>query len=450
MWINFLATVIGFWISHSAVLGASATRANVLLIVADDLGYGDVGVHGGKDIPTPNIDALAAGGTRFTSGYVTCPVCSPTRAGLLTGRYQQRFGHEFNPGPQAAANFGLPLTEPTLADALRAAGYRTGLVGKWHLGGRPDYVPTKRGFDEFYGFLAGAHAYLPAGQGRRAPIFRGTDPVPPPDYLTDAFGDEAVAFVKKHASEPYFLYLAFNAVHNPEQATPKYLDRFPNLAEGRRTYAAKLSAMDDAIGRVTAALRETGQDNGTLVFFISDNGGPPANHSTNGPLGGQKGNVMEGGIRVPFIMKWPGKVPAGKVLDQPVISLDIFPTALAAAGVEAPKEKKPDGVNLLPLLTGNAGASTEQLAQRPLFWRFGQLWAVRLGDWKLLSTKRGQLALYNLKQDIAEKNDVSPSEPQRVKALQSTWDHWNAQLEKPRWQRQQARANRTARRATTD
>ena len=446
-----VATAIAsLWLTLAPARAVEPNRPNVILIVADDLGYGDIGVHGCKDIPTPNIDALAAGGTRFSSGYVTCPVCSPTRAGLLTGRYQQRFGHEFNPGPRAAANFGLPLTESTLADALKAAGYPTALVGKWHLGGRPDYLPTRRGFDEFYGFLAGAHPYVPAVvPGARAPILRGTAPVPDPEYLTDAFGDEAVAFVQKHKDEPYFLYLAFNAVHNPQQATQKYLDRFPNLAGGRKTYAAKLSAMDDAIGKVAAALRETGQEQRTLIFFLSDNGGPPANASTNGPLSGQKGGVLEGGIRVPFIVKWPGKVPAGKVIDEPVTSLDIFPTALAAAGVAVPREKKPDGLDLLPLLTGDA--PPPQFA-RALFWRFGEQWAVREGDWKLAAPRGGEPALYNLKEDVGERRDRAADEPGRVKALREAWEKWNAELEDPRWQRQQARANRirAPRRAVTN
>ena len=433
------ATVLCF-IAHAQLRAAEANRTNVILIVADDLGYGDIGVHGGKDIPTPHIDALAAGGTRFTSGYVTCPVCSPTRAGLLTGRYQQRFGHEFNPGPQAAANFGLPLTESTLADAFKAAGYRTALVGKWHLGGRPDFLPTKRGFDAFYGFLAGAHPYLPAAvPGNRAPILRGTEPVPDPQYLTDAFADEAVAFVQKHKAAPWFLYLAFNAVHNPQHATQKYLDRFPNLAGGRRTYAAMLSAMDDAIGRVSAALRETGQDERTLILFISDNGGPPANHSTNGPLNGRKGTVFEGGIRVPFIVKWTGKVPAGAVRHEPVIALDIFPTVLAAAGVEPPKERNLDGLNLLPLLAGDAAPPH---FRRPLFWRFGEQWAVREGDWKLAAPRGGQPSLYNLKDDVGEQRDRAADEPERVKALRESWEKWNAELEEPRWKTQQARANR--------
>lgn len=439
---------------------AEAKGPNVILIVADDLGYGDLGIHGGKDIPTPHIDSLAAAGTRFSSGYVSCPVCSPTRAGLMTGRYQQRFGHEFNPGPRAAANFGLPLTESTIGDALRAGGYKTALVGKWHLGGRPDYLPQKRGFDEFYGFLAGAHPYLPAREAAagtpdapadaqrrrrrqqqqargRAPILRGTEPVPDPEYLTDAFADEAVAYIEKHKAEPYFLYLPFNAVHNPQHATRKYLDRFPNLPAGRKTYAAMLSAMDDAIGRVLDTVRRNGQEQDTLIFFISDNGGPPANHSTNGPLNGRKGTVYEGGIRVPFIVQWKGTVPAGKVLDQPVIALDILPTALAATGITAPSGKQLDGLDLLPLLTGKDGAAASKFAGRKLYWRFGPQWAVRDGDWKLLSARDGQVCLFNLNNDLGEKTDLAGSDAQRVQSLRAAWEQWSAQLEAPRWSRRQ-------------
>ena len=327
----------------------ASAKPNILLIVGDDMGYADVGFHGCKDIPTPNLDALAASGVRFTSGYVTGPYCSPTRAGLLTGRYQTRFGHEFNPGGQ---DTGLPLTETTLADRLKAAGYATGLVGKWHLGAEAAMHPQKRGFDEFFGFLGGAHSYFKAGG-----ILRGTEPVSEMDYTTDAFGREAVAFIERHKGEPWFLYLAFNAVHTPMDATEDRLARFPNIADKqRRTYSAMMLAMDEVVGRVRRKLSEVGLERNTLVTFISDNGGPAmpgvtVNGSRNDPLRGSKRTTLEGGIRVPFIISWPGHVKPG-VFGSPAVQLDLHATALAAAGVAAKPEWKLDGVNLLPFLSG--------------------------------------------------------------------------------------------------
>ncbi|NDC64655.1 MAG: sulfatase, partial [Planctomycetia bacterium] len=297
---------------------------NILIIVGDDVGYADVGFQGCRDIPTPALDALAAAGTRFTSGYVSCPVCSPTRAGLLTGRYQNRFGHEFNP---ESPDYGLPTTETTLADRLRAAGYATGLVGKWHLGLRPDMIPARRGFDEFFGFLDGAHSYFdPRG------ILRGEAGVAEIDYSTDAFAREACDFIDRHRDRPWFLCLAFNAVHTPMQATPERLARFAGIADSRRrTYAAMMAAMDEAIGRVRERLAATGRTADTLVAFISDNGGPTLQGTTingagNAPLRGGKRTTLEGGIRVPFLLSWPGHVPVG-VSHEPVLQLDITATA---------------------------------------------------------------------------------------------------------------------------
>ena len=316
-----------------AAAAPAGARPNILFIVADDMGYADVGFQGCRDIPTPNVDALAGSGVRFPSGYVSGPYCSPTRAGLLTGRYQTRFGHEFNPG---GGGQGLPVTERTIADRLQAAGYVTGLVGKWHLGAEPAMRPPQRGFAEFYGFLGGAHSYTNA-KG----ILRGDAPVNELDYTTDAFGREAVAFIERHRTQPWFLYLAFNAVHTPMEATDDRLAKFPDIADKkRRKYAAMLLAMDEAIGRVRQELVAAGLVENTLVFFLSDNGGPTMpgttiNASRNTPLRGSKRTTLEGGIRVPFVISWPGHLEPG-VYAQPVIQLDATATALAAAGVETP------------------------------------------------------------------------------------------------------------------
>ncbi len=414
-------------------------RPNVVAILADDLGYADVGFQGCKDIPTPHIDSLARSGVRCTSGYVSGPYCSPTRAGLLTGRYQQRFGHEFNPGNGPDA--GLPLSETTIADRLKAAGYVTGLVGKWHLGNAPKFHPQKRGFDEFFGFLGGAHPYLP---GRGAPIYRGTEVVHEKEYLTDAFAREAVAFIDRHKAKPFFLYLAFNAVHTPMQATEPRLKRFEAIAEKpRRTYAAMTAAMDEAVGRVLGKLRSAGLEEDTLIFFFSDNGGPTMrgttiNASRNTPLRGSKRTTLEGGIRVPFVVRWKGKLPAGKVYDLPVIQLDVLPTALAAAGVAVRPEWQLDGVDLLPYLGGRNGSPPHET----LYWRLGQQTAIRRGDWKLVrydSTVDGEpgrvtpARLYDLARDVGEANDLAAKQPERARELEAAWRKWSDQLARPRW-----------------
>ncbi len=416
----------------------AATKPNILVIVGDDMGYADVGVFGCKDIPTPNIDALAASGVRFPSGYVSGPYCSPTRAGLQTGRYQTRFGHEFNPSGAA----GLPLTETTLANHLKTAGYVTGAVGKWHLGSLETMHPFKRGYDEFFGFLGGAHSYFDA-----AGILRGTEAVKELDYTTDAFGREAVAFIERHKGEQWYLYLAFNAVHTPMHATDDRLAKFPNIADKqRRTYDAMMLAMDEAIGRVRKKLAETGLEQNTLVTFISDNGGPTmpgttVNGSRNTPLRGSKRTTLEGGIHVPFIVSWPGHVKPG-VYDQPVIQLDLHATALAAAGIDPKPEWKLEGVNLLPFLIGEKTGAPHDA----LYWRFGQQMAIRVGDFKLvrydlnadtLTGRRNQgvtpSRLYNLREDIGETKDLAAGMPEKVKELQAKWDAWNTANAKPLW-----------------
>jgi len=411
-----------------ALAAAQARKPNILLIVGDDMGYADVGCHGCKDIPTPAIDALAKAGVRATSGYVSGPYCSPTRAGLLTGRYQQRFGHEFNPG--AGPELGLLVTETTLADRLKAAGYTTGMVGKWHLGSAAKFHPQQRGFQEFFGFLGGAHSYF-NGKG----VLRGTEPAGEKDYLTDAFGREAVAFIDRHQRTPFFLYLTFNAVHTPMEATDKYLARFPKIADKqRRTYAGMMAAMDDAIAAVMAKLRAANLEENTLVFFISDNGGPTMpgttiNASRNDPLRGSKRQTLEGGIRVPFIVQWKGRLPAGKTYDQPIIQLDIAATALAAAGVDIKPDWKLDGVNLLPYLDG----SNTKAPHDALYWRFGDMMALRQGDWKLVQYDKSGRKLYHLGKDIGEADDLAAKDPDRVKTMTVLWDQWNAELVKPRW-----------------
>ena len=329
-------------ITIAAPIFAQARKPNVIVILIDDLGHSDLGIQGGKDIPTPNIDSIAKSGVRCTQAYVSCPYCSPTRSGLNTGRYQTRYGHEFNePAADQRPNFGLPLSEKTIANRFKDLGYATGAIGKWHLGYSKDRWPTARGYDEFYGTLA------------NTPFIRATnfldsrkpaEPVTVEDpsfYTTDAYGERAEQFIAAHKGQPFLLYLPFNAQHAPLQAPQKYLDRFPQIEnQERKLYAGMLSALDDAIGRVLKSIRDANLEENTLIFLTSDNGGPMTkmgqNGSNNRPFRGQKGDTWEGGIHVPFFVQWKGRLPAGKVYDQPVISLDILPTAIAAANSLVP------------------------------------------------------------------------------------------------------------------
>jgi arylsulfatase A-like enzyme len=432
-----LVGVLGGSVIAAAGAPTRPVRPNILLIVGDDMGYADVGFTGCKDIPTPNLDALAASGVRFTNGYVSGPYCSPSRAGLLTGRYQERFGHEFNGGGEG---HGLPVSEVTLADRLKAAGYATGLVGKWHLGASAAMQPQRRGFEEFFGFLGGAHSYRD-----RTGILRGTQQIQELDYTTDAFGREAVSFIERHkGDQPWFLYLAFNAVHTTMQATDDRLAKFAPIADRpRRTYAAMMFAMDENIGRVRRTLVATGQERNTLVFFISDNGGPnmpgvTVNGSRNDPFRGSKRTTLEGGIHVPFVVSWAGRVKPA-VYDQMAIQLDLTATALTAAGLALQPEWKLDGVDLLPFLAGVKSGAPHEV----LYWRFGEQMAIRVGDYKLVrydmnvETRRGGKEpvsapkLYHLASDVGETKDLAAAMPDRLETMQAKWDAWNATLMAP-------------------
>ncbi len=348
----------------AAFAGSAASPAgrkpNIIIILADDMGFADTAFQGAKDTHTPNLDALAATGIRFTNGYVSHLFRSPMRAGLMTARYQQRFGHENNPKYDKRDEVsGLPTDQVTMPQVLAAAGYRTGMVGKWHLGAAPKFHPLKRGFQEQFGFIGGGHDYFRADMADDAkeyyiPIERNGQPVEEKEYLTDAFSREASVFVRRHAADPFFLYLAYNAPHTPQQVSEKYLDRYRGIADKqRRLNAAMVSAIDDGVGKLMSTLTELKLDSDTLIFFFSDNGGPVGiNGSDNTPLRGAKGQVYEGGIHVPFVMRWRGRLAEGKTLAAPVISLDVFPTAVAAAGATMPGGRQFDGVNLLPYALG--------------------------------------------------------------------------------------------------
>jgi arylsulfatase A-like enzyme len=363
---------------------------------------------------------------RFTAGYGSGPYCSPTRAGLMTGRYQTRFGHEFNDA--AGGTRGLSLDEKTIADRLKTLGYATCAVGKWHLGALDQYRPMARGFDEYYGVLGNPGSYFTPNGFVDSRISPDVQKVSDPQfYTTDAFAERAVDWLERHQNESWFLYLPFNAQHAPLEATQKYLDRFQNISDSkRRTFAAMLSAMDDAVGRVLKKVRDLGQEENTLIWYLSDNGGPTqSTTSGNGPLRGFKSTTWEGGVRVPFMVQWKGRLPAGTVYDHPVIQLDILPTCVTAAGGRVDPAWKLDGLNLLPYLSGENKAKPHET----LYWRFGQQWAIRHGDMKLVVGRdgSGRPELYNLVEDLGEQNDLAAAQPQKVKQLQALWDAWNAE-----------------------
>jgi arylsulfatase A-like enzyme len=442
-----LALTLSFFSGSSTSLASQ--KPNILIIFADDLGYADIGVHGGKAVPTPNIDALAASGVRCTSGYVTSPYCSPSRAGMLTGKAQTRFGHEFNPHVGKESELGLPLDQRTIANVLHEAGYATSLVGKWHLGFDKPHHPNSRGFDEFFGFLVGGHNYqqhpnadpeFQTGHSHNM-IYRGDKLQKLDGFLTDIFTDEAISFMDRHQQQPWMLYLAYNAVHTPLEISPTISARLPTdvTDPDRKGYLALLLGLDDAIGRVTDYLRKSGADKNTLIFFVSDNGGSghkpylAYNTGVNTPLRGDKGQTLEGGIRVPFIVSWEGHLPAGQIYQHPVSTLDFLPTACAVADVKPASEL--EGVNLLPYLKGE----TKSAPHVSLSWRFGPQKAIRQGNWKLVDARdfdaktQSGWQLYDLSKDISEKNDLAAEFAEKKTELAKMWEAWDSHNIAPRW-----------------
>ncbi|MDO8541105.1 MAG: sulfatase-like hydrolase/transferase [Opitutaceae bacterium] len=413
-------------LSTAAITATAAEpKPNIVVIVADDLGYADVlfNPRHAKEVTTPNLDRLAKQSVICRQGYVTGHVCSPTRAALMTGRYQQRLG--LYTGGEAGS--GLPMGEKIFPQFLKPAGYSSIQIGKWHLGPTPEWSPALRGFDEVFGFLGrGAHDYFDFTDPEH-PIYRGTTPVKPTGYLTDLWGQEAVGFIERHKAQPFFLYVAFNAVHAPLQAPPEEIAKFNTGKAERNTLLAMGKRMDDAIGNIVGKLKQEGVWENTLLFFISDNGGPLAQTADNSPLRGGKHQDYEGGVRVPFLVCWPAKLKPGE--SQAVVSgLDILPTALAAAGIPAPTDKRPDGMNILPVLRGEMPAPA-----RNLFWSAGGSevwWAIRSGDWKLVG-ERERVGLFDLSKDVSEKDDLAAKMPDKVTELRKLHDAWLAEMQPP-------------------
>ncbi|MEN8247382.1 MAG: sulfatase-like hydrolase/transferase [Bacteroidota bacterium] len=431
-------TFLGLGCTKSTNEKVAQDKPNIIIILTDDQGYKDVGFNGCTDIPTPNIDNIAENGVVFSSGYVTYAVCGPSRAGLITGRNQDRFGFSRNPlfAPKDSL-MGLPLSEETLAEALSKGGYRSMAIGKWHLGAHESLRPLARGFDEFFGFLTGGHKYFPDDwtlndvsevksqfEAYNTKLLKNNTRVEEQEYLTDALSREAVDFVERNAENPFFLYLAYNAPHAPLQATQKYLDRFPDIEnKKRKTYAAMVSSVDDGVGLLLDKLNELEISENTIVFFLSDNGGPThKNGSDNTPLRDGKGSMYEGGIRVPFAVQWPGTIPGGSTYDKPIISLDMFATAIAQAGLTSTNEL--DGVNLIPFITGQDKGTPHEY----LYWRkYDQKrYAIRGSNMKLVNANGKNDELYNLSVDIGEKTQIKDSVVyNELKKLHDLWQNQN-------------------------
>lgn len=423
-------------------------KPNIILIVLDDAGYSDFGFAGNKQMQTPHIDRLAKEGITCTQGYVTASVCCPSRMGLMTGRYQQRFGAECNcpaiPTPgYKKADLGIDVSERTIGDDLRDAGYRTMMIGKWHLGHLNPYHPNNRGFDEFYGFLGGSRSFWPVKDYDRGhEILRNNEPVDELQeiqYTTDDFTDEAINFIKRNKTHPFFIDLSYNAVHTPMHAKEEDIEQCSHVLPGkRRIYEAMMKSVDENIGRISKVLQGNDLQKNTLIVFVNDNGGASGNSSSNTPLRGGKGTYWEGGIRVPFIIKWSGKLPADKKYDRCVSTLDLLPTFLSAAGA-GHTGKTLDGVDLLPYLKGEKNQSPHDF----LFWRLWRAAAARKGHWKLiriaedpLKEKRKDLLplmLFNLRDDPYETTNVAEKHPERLQEMLTALKAWEKDMSPPRW-----------------
>ncbi|MFN8397383.1 MAG: sulfatase-like hydrolase/transferase [Bacteroidia bacterium] len=495
---------------------APKDRPNVVIIMADDLGKTDISQYGGTHVRTPHIDAIGQAGVTFKEGYITSPICSPSRAGMLTGRYQQRFGYEYQPHDrypkngleyfvyrnfldsptwqltsdrefpslEAIVQQGLPMEEFTLAELLKKHGYATGIIGKWHLGVEEHAWPNKRGFDHQYGFYEAYSLYQPdtaspdilnqhhddfsdpyiwkGGRKGNCALRCNHTVVEDSVYLTQRLALEASEFIDRHREEPFFLYVPFSAPHTPFQITREYYDRFPNETDrNKRIYYGMIAALDDAVGQIMATIYRNGLDFNTVVWFLSDNGGATYTRATdNYPLKGGKFTNFEGGLNVPFMLRWTGKIGPLQQYKHPIISMDIFQTVAEIAGVDLPNDRPYDGVNLLPyvkcLLPPNPALqfprySDDPILENPnyasqipdsiaphkaLFWRSNYAWAVRMGPWKLIGDEKSHhYALYNLQADKSEQHNLYTQSPDIVRMLEAAYNEWEKGTLPPKWQR---------------
>jgi arylsulfatase A-like enzyme len=427
--------------AHSAKQTGSAP--NIILILSDDAGYADYGFQGSEHIRTPNLDRLAEQSVEFTQAYTSAAVCGPSRAGLMTGKYQQQFGFWQNNVPGAmseksglnGARMGLPTSQTTMASYLSDLGYHSIALGKWHLGGMDRFHPMRRGFDEFFGFRGGARSYWPyeeAPKREMKRLERGFNEYKEHEgYLTDALGQRATEFIRDNQERPFFIYLAFNAPHTPMHAREQDLSKFPKLQGPRKVYAAMMLAMDRAIGNVLDTLKETGVKDNTIVVYTNDNGGPTdANSSSNLPLSGIKGTHLEGGFRVPYLIRWPGELEGDTTYDKPVSTLDLLPTVVSAAGGEVAAMNDIDGEDLRPYLQG----SKEGRPHNKLYWRVDVRAAARMGDWKLIRLPDRPAQLYNLAEDPYEMQNVADAHPKKLRELYKGLFEWELQHTPPLWQ----------------
>ena len=426
--------------AEAAAPAVRSAQPNIVLLYADDAGWVDFGFQdqAAPDLAslTPHIDHIASEGVICTRAYMSGVICSPSRAGMLTGRYQQRFGHENNI-PPGYMDGGMDLEQRTIADRLGDLGYTTGLVGKWHLGYPRSYRPRARGFDEFYGLLQGSRGYYPIRNVTpHRVIQRNGEPLPEEGYVTDRFGDAACEFIRSNRDRPFFLFVSFTAPHgpmHPRKSDEAMLAELGIESQRRRHYVGMVHALDQNVGRIMEALRENGLDGNTLVIFTNDNGGKPLTGASNGPLRGGKVGMYEGGTRVPMAFRWPGRLPAGKRIDTPGIGLDFMPTFVTISGGDL-GEIPHDGCDLMPLLSGAGGFDGD----RALFWRHaGPQGEIAMLDdpWKLVWRRRRDEppALYDLSRDSGESTDLSETEPERLAAMLEAVAQWESELEEPRW-----------------
>jgi len=458
-----LIGAVSLALSAFTLHGKEANPPNFVIILADDLGYGDVGYQGGE-VPTPQIDSIAKSGIKFTDGYVTCPVCAPSRGGLLTGRYQQSFGFWDNIGPYRVnkdVEPGIPVDLPIISERLKKLGYTCGLFGKTHDGDAEGMQAFNR-WDEYYGFNNGASNYLGDMNRPHNPIFHNKKIVSHPyskrgiknsdvnkegilvkdtqNYLTDKLGDMAVKFIDANKEKPFLCYIPFNAIHGPFQAPKALVRKYPlsaaakadvevaEIEKKRRLVKAMLCSMDKNVGKVLNALKRNGLEKNTIVIFLSDNGGHEA--SSNGPLRGKKGTYWEGGLRVPFCIQWKGHLKGGQTYRQPVISLDILPTLITAAGGKVDPSWKLDGVDLLPYLTGEKKSPPHDT----LYWVWGARKAMRSGDLKIVSLNRGKsYQMYDLSKDIGEQHDIAQNHPEKLKEMIKQHQQWESGLMSQQW-----------------
>ena len=428
-------------ITFSLIFSQKKDPPNIVFLFADDAGYADFGFQGSTKFETPNLDALASKSIKFSQAYTTAAVCGPSRAGLMTGRYQQRFGVEENnvpsymsPAGLTGADMGLPLDQKTIADYLKKAGYKSIYLGKWHLGGADRYHPLKRGFDEFYGFRGGARSYWPYTSPPKDSLrkwerdyknFKEHE-----GYLTDAIADEALQSLERHRNNPFFLFVSFNAVHTPMD----YLkDDLPNtkvkLSEKRQQLYAMTKAMDRACGQIIDKLEELDLIDNTLIVFSNDNGGAWINDSSNYPLSGVKGTHLEGGIRVPFLLRFGDRFEGGTTFNDPISTFDLLPTFVDVAGGKMDDLINVDGVSLIPFLNGKKNYPPH----KTLYWKKETRAAIRDGDWKLIRLPDRPAMLFNISKDPIEAYDLASKRPEKVKKLYKQLFNWEVTLKRSLW-----------------